>query len=360
MQGGTLSQTLVDVFESDDLMSELAEQPDYRHYPIPNQKSLHQRPAHEGHNFLCGKVSAIQQARERQEHAKNEKKNKKGRTNNDNSIAHTSDLGSKARSSKQRLKKLEKEHLASEENKNKTNKPKKKDDDTKQKLDKTNKPKKKDDDIKQKLERNKDNFIKALYSGKKASTVPSVTKAPVPAKKERVQVENKACTPGDKKRPIVKKTPIEKKKVSFDDALSSATPAVTPVTPPCIVIAKKLQPQKQKFRIPKMEVKQAPSPHDVWRVGKFSTPTPKPKPENLLESPGTSSSESTTDKKDLKSDQERLKILCESTEYDPKVLKNMKKEAVDTEIIEQQADIEREQRKQYDKIYMDNYKKKRK
>ena len=344
MQEGAMSQTFLDVFERDDLCSKLVEQPAYRHYPIANQRSLNQRAAHEGHNMLSGEVRAIQQARERQEHAKNEKKNKKGR---DNSIAHTSDLGSKARSSKERYRKEQKEHLASQENKNKTNKPKKKDDDTKEKLDKSNKPKKKDDDIKQ-LEKNRDNFIKALYSGKKASTVPSVTKPPLPAKKERVQVENKACTPGEKKRPIVKKTPIEKKKVSFDDAL----------TPPCIVIAKKLQPQKlqpqkPKFRIPKMEVKQAASAKDVWRMG---TPTPKPKPEDLLESPGTSSSESTTDKKDLKSNQERLKIWCESEEFDPKVVLNLKKEAV--EELEQQSDIEREQRtKQYDKMLMDKYKK---
>ena len=108
MQEGTISQKFVEVFERDDLPTVLAEQPTqptYKYYPIPNQKSTHQRPPHEGHNFLSGKASAIQQARERQEHAKNENKNKKGRTNNDNSIAHTSDLGYKARSSKQRYKK---------------------------------------------------------------------------------------------------------------------------------------------------------------------------------------------------------------------------------------------------------------
>ena len=357
MQEGAMSQTFLDVFESDTLCSTLVEQqPAYIHYPIANQRSLNQRAAHEGHNMLSGEVRAIQQARERQEHAKNEKKNKKGR---DNSIGHTSDLGSKARSSKERYRKEQKEHLASQENKNKTNKPKKKDDDTKQKLDKTNKPKKKDDDIKQKLERNKDNFIKALYSGKKASTVPSVTKPPVPAKKERVQVENKACTPGEKKRPIVKKTPIEKKKVSFDDALDDA------LTPPCIVIAKKLQPQKlqpqkPKFRIPKMEVKQAASDKDVWRMGKLSTPTPKPKPVDLLESPGTSSSESTTDKKDLESYQESLQNWCESEIYDPKVVLNLKKEAVE-ELEQQQSEIEREeQTKQYDNMLIDKNKKKKK
>ena len=368
MQEGTLSQTFLDVFESDDLVSQLAEQADYRHYPIPNQKSLHQRPPHEGHNFLSGKATAIQQARERKEHAKNEMKNKKGRTNNDNSIAHTSDLGSKARSSKPRYKKQAREYLASEETKNKTNKPKKKDEDTKQNLNKTNKPKNKDDDKKQ-LERNRDNFMKSLYGRKKDSTL---SKPPVPANKESVQVEKKACTPRDKKKPIVKttpiekKTPIQKKKVSFDDAINSAVMSpcgvIVPKLPPQKLPPQKLPPQKlqlqkQNFKIPKVgniEPNTASSSKDTWRLGTLSTPTPKP--EHLLESPGTSSSDSTTDKKDLKSCTESLKIMCESEQFDPNLLKNIKKETVE-EV--EQSEIE-QIRKKYDKVLlMDKYKQKK-
>ena len=347
MQEGTMSQTFLDVFESDTLCSTLVEQqPAYIHYPIAKQRSLNQRPAHEGHNMLSGEVRAIQQARD----AKNEKKNKKER---DNSIGHTSDLGSKARASKEKYRKEEKEQLASQENKNKTNKAKKKDDDTKEKLDKSNKSKKKDDDKKQ-LVRNRDYFMKSLFARNKDSTVP---KPPIPANKERVQVEKKACTPHDKKKPIVKttpiekKTPIHKKKVSFDEA----------ITPPCAVVVKKmpqkLKPQKQNFRIPKMEVKQAASDKDVWRLGKMSTPSPQPVD---LESPGTSSSESTIDKKDLKSYQESLKNLCEAEIYDPKVVLNLKKEAVE-ELEQQQSEIEREeQTKQYDNMLIDKNKKKEK
>ena len=347
MQEGTMSQTFLEVFESDTLCSTLAQQqPAYINYPIAKQGMLHQRAAHEGHNMLSGEVRAIQQARD----AKNEKKNKKER---DNSIGHTSDLGSKARASKEKYRKEEKEQLASQENKNKTNKAKKKDDDTKEKLDKSNKSKKKDDDRTQ-LVRNRDLFMKSLFA-QKDSTVP---KPPLPANKERVQVEKKACTPHDKKKPIVKttpiekKTPIHKKKVSFDDA----------ITPPCAVIVKKipqkLKPQKQNFRIPKMEVKQAASDKDVWRLGKMSTPSPKPVD---LESPGTSSSESTIDKKDLKSYQESLKNLCEAEIYDPKVVLNLKKEAVEEELEQQQSEIERkEQTKKYDDMLIHKNKKKKK
>merc|ERR1712121_569277 len=132
-----------------------------------------------------------------------------------------------------------------------------------------------------------------------------------------------------KRTPIEKKTPIHKKKLSFEEA----------ITPPCAVVVKKMPQKLKNFKIPKMEVKQAASDKDVWRLGKMSTPSPKPVD---LESPGTSSSESTIDKKDLKSYQESLQNLCESEIYDPKVVLNLKKEAVKEELEQQQSEIERE------------------
>ena len=105
-----------------------------------------------------------------------------------------------------------------------------------------------------------------------------------------------------------------------------------------------------------IEPNTASSSKGTWRVGKLSTPTPKPKPEHLLESPGTSSSDSTTDKKDLKSCTESLKIMCESEQFDPNLLKNIKKETVE-EV--EQSEIE-QQRKKYDKVLlMDKYKQKK-
>ena len=75
MQQGTLSKTLVDCFEDDTLVAKLATQPEaYRHYPIPSKKTVNQRAAHQGHNMLCGEAIQIQEAREKQEHAKHEKK----------------------------------------------------------------------------------------------------------------------------------------------------------------------------------------------------------------------------------------------------------------------------------------------
>ena len=126
-QQGTASQTLLDVFESDSLAKQLAKL-EYKRYPVPDKKSINQRPKHPGDNYLAGEATAIIAAREKAKDEKNEIKNKKGRRNTNNSISYTSDLASKGRLSKTSLQKKEQQQLTSEENKNKTNKAKKKDD----------------------------------------------------------------------------------------------------------------------------------------------------------------------------------------------------------------------------------------